>query len=89
MEITRPLDWSGVHAALDQFYDTQPHRDRVLGNASTKRQVVLWLAAEKKAIQSVREAFFEATSDRNSPDTILKELWISDAIKMSGYVRGE
>ena len=87
MEGLKPIDWSGVHAALDQFYSTQPHRDRVLGNAGTKRQVTLWLVAEKKAIQVVRRAFFEATSDRNSEDTIMNHLWISDAIKMSDYVR--
>jgi hypothetical protein len=86
---SRGVDWSGVHAALDQYYSTQPARDRVLGDASTKRQIVLWMVAEKKAIKMVREAFYEATSDRNSEDTIMNHLWMSDAIKMSGYVRGE
>ena len=89
MEGLKEIDWSGVHAALDQYYSTDSARIRILGDGSTKRQVVLWLAAEKKAIQMVRQAFYEATSDRNSRDTILKELWISDAIEMSDYDRGE
>jgi len=85
MEGLKTIDWSGVHIALDHFFATKVERDVVLADGSTKRQVVFWLAAEKKAIQTVRRAFYEATSDRNSEDTIMNSLWISDAIKMSGY----
>lgn len=44
-----------------------------------------WQAAEKAAGDLVREAYYAATSDRNSRDTVMQCLTPWDAVRTSNY----
>jgi len=85
MSEVRPVDWSGVHAALDQYYATKPVRDRMLDNVKRDADVDRWEAAEKDAGDLVREAYYAATSDRNSRATVMQNLTPWDAARTSKY----
>ena len=81
----KPIDWSGVHAALDQYYATKPVRDAMLDDVKRNADVDRWEAAEKDAGDLVREAYYAATSDRNSRTTIMQNLTPWDAVRTSKY----
>lgn len=52
--------------ALAWYDSTQPARDAKGESVETDRDVELWMAEERLALNTVRNAFFEDTKDRNS-----------------------
>ncbi len=85
MNDLKPINWLGVHAALDHFYATKSERDAMLDAVQNDADVGKWEAVDKAAIDLVREAFYAATSDRNSRDTVMQNLSVWDAVRTSSY----
>jgi hypothetical protein len=59
-------DWSGVRAALAEFDAGQPALDAAWEAADTNEAVRACADAQDAALIKVREAFYEATKDRNN-----------------------
>ena len=85
MSELKTINWSGVHAALDHFYATKSKRDAMLDAVQNDADMDKWDAVDKVAIDLVREAFYVATSDRNSRDTVMLNLSVWDAVRTSSY----
>ena len=77
-------DWTGVHAALEEFYQTLPKRDDMARAVRSSEDVAVWQKAVEDARLKVCEAFYGATNDRNSHDNcMLCHPW--DIARMSRY----
>lgn len=78
-------DWTAVHKALHKFFAGEHNRNTILNTIRTNAEFEKYLKLMENEERPVKEAFYEATKDRNSRDTILKCLTISDAARMSKY----
>ena len=71
--------------ALDKFYATESNRDAQLSACKTMKDVDKWEAMVKVAKRPVREAFYEATKDRNSRDNVMHYCEVHDIARMTKY----
>lgn len=82
-------DWSEVHKALDKFFAGENNREMILSTIKSNADFANYLKLVENEERPVKEAFYEATKDRNSRDTILLYLAISDAVRMSKYEKAK
>ena len=65
---TFKLTLTATRAAMDRYDAGEAERDAMIRAAKSHEDVHAWRKAEAEALESVQQAFFEDTSDRNSRD---------------------
>ena len=67
----KELNLDRTRAALAEYDQAKPHRDKAWDNVETSADVNACVAAEEAALTKVREAFALDTADRNSRDNAM------------------